>query len=342
MPTLTSMAQRPDAVLSGPVRSADGRLLLGPNTRLTPRQVELRRRRDALVFVSDAGAAREPHADVVDPVVRGHVMARLSQVHDALASPVAMLRTLGPSAALARLREDRLRDAVSGALCLDVDRALRAAAEELLGSTIHVRANGPRAHDASPLVHAVDTTAIAVALGRHLHLDRARLGELARGCLLHDLGMLLLPSDLRARGRLGPAERAAARLHPRLGYELLRRIRPGAVIANHVAYQHHERQDGTGYPRGLRGLNRVGRLSCREGASSAGRIILEAEIVAAADVYVALTARRPHRAPFRPGQVVALLHRLAGRQLNREVVGALIDLIGGHPPAPAARAAATR
>src|SRR5439155_19164003 len=106
---------------------------------------------------------------------------------------------------------------------------------------------------------------------------------------------------------------------------------------NHVAYQHHERQDGRGYPRGLRGLNRVGRPSPRQGGSSAGRVVLEAEIVAVADVFVALSAQRPHRPALAVPEVAGVLKRLAGRQLNREIVAAMIELVGLYPLGAAVR-----
>src|SRR5436853_6896681 len=108
-------------------------------------------------------------------------------------------------------------------------------------------------------------------LGRRLRLVHDELTRLASGCLLHDIGMVALgPELLNKRERLEPAERERIRAHPQIGYDMLRKLRPNEVIANHVAYQHHERQDGTGYPRGLHGVNRAQRASAERGTT--GRI----------------------------------------------------------------------
>src|SRR5205085_1821292 len=140
--------------------------------------------------------------------------------------------------------------------------------------------------------------------------------RLAAACLMHDVGMLALPEELLRVRRPDAVGLRHLRLHPLVGYELLRGLRPGETVANHVAYQHHERQDGRGYPRGLTGSNRVGRAAAAAPGAPRGRILLEAELVAVADVYVALTARRPHRPAFSVSQAVSALGRLAGRHLN--------------------------
>src|SRR5207245_6686634 len=124
-------------------------------------------------------------------------------------------------------------------------------------------------------------------------------------------------------------ERDHIRVHPQVGYDMLRKLRPSEVIANHVAYQHHERQDGTGYPRGLHGHNRVQRAPVERGAT--GRVLLDAEIVAVADVYDALGSDRPYRAALPPDQVVRTMRRLAGGQLHRALAAQLIPVLASSP-----------
>ena len=334
MRTLTGAELRPGMVLGGAVRTASGRLLLRPNVPLTDRHVELLRRHGLAAVVNEprpapGGAATD--GDLIDATARGRAAAHLGRAHRALTAPIAFLRDGPPGEIPEKLASYAFTDQITADLCLEVERAVDGAAEALLSCDVHVAANAKRAEDDDLLVHALDTTAVAVALGRRLHLDLWRLRELAAGCLLHDIGMLLLPDGLLDRGRLTGEQRALVRIHPSLGYQLLRRLRPGSVIANHVAYQHHERQDGRGYPRGLVGTNRISRPTARQGGSSAGRIVLEAEIVAVADVFVALTARRPQRSALPVRDTVGVLARLGGRHLNREVVAAMIDLIGQYP-----------
>jgi hypothetical protein len=78
-------------------------------------------------------------------------------------------------------------------------------------------------------------------------------------------------------------------------------------------------------------VNRIGRPGPLEGGSSEGRIVLAAEITAVADVYVALSARGPHRPALPAGVAAAVLRRMAGRQLNQEVVAAMLELVGIYP-----------
>jgi HD-GYP domain-containing protein (c-di-GMP phosphodiesterase class II) len=323
---------RPGAVLAGPVRSPRGLILLQPNVVVTERHIDLMHRHGLeLVVAEDVPDVPDKTEDVVERAVRTQASARLGDIHRALEDVVEPLRVMSPTQTVDYLGAGMLRDrVVTSAARLGVDRALDSAVNTLVGAEVRVRANAARARDSGLAVHALDTTVVALELGRRLHLSKPDLRHLAAGCLLHDLGMLAVPPDLLGRRRLAPEERARMRLHPLIGYELLRGLRPGEIVANHVAYQHHERQDGLGYPRGLRGTNRVGRTATSR-PSSNGRIVLEAEIVAVADVYVALSARRPHRPPLPMRHVVAALRRMAGRHLNRELVAVLIEMLGVYP-----------
>jgi HD-GYP domain-containing protein (c-di-GMP phosphodiesterase class II) len=134
---------------------------------------------------------------------------------------------------------------------------------------------------------------------------------------------------LNQPARLTPDDQSKVRAHPQLGYEMLRKLRPNEVLANHAAFQHHERQDGTGYPRGLHGNNRVHRGGVDR--SAAGRIVLDAEVAAVADIYDALGSDRPYRPALPPDQVVRTMRRLAGGHLNREIVAQLIALLPVYP-----------
>lgn len=101
-----------------------------------------------------------------------------------------------------------------------------------------------------------------------------------------------IPAEITdKRGPLTPEDWTVERQHTLASYGILRRVRPDAVIPNAIALQHHERQDGFGYPQALRGTNRISRETHGQ-----GRIILDAEIAAVADVHDALAADRPHRA----------------------------------------------
>src|SRR5438105_14473994 len=185
-----------------------------------------------------------------------------------------------------------------------------------------------KTHDNYTFSHSLDMAITAIMLGRKLHLDHTALRDLALGCLLHDVGKVFVdPAILNKPGPLSPWERAQMQKHSELGYELLRSLQPGEILANHVAYQHHERQDGRGYPRGLRGSNRVS----RELHQGQARIMLIAEIAAVADVYDAQAADRPYRLALPPEQLARNMYDLAGSALNQELVSLCLTVA---PPFP--------
>jgi HD-GYP domain-containing protein (c-di-GMP phosphodiesterase class II) len=187
----------------------------------------------------------------------------------------------------------------------------------------------PKDRDGYVLSHAVDVATIAVTIGKQLHLPRHSLVTLARGCLLMDVGLAMIDQKvLNKPGPLDASERYQIQTHPQLGYELLRALQPSEILANTIALQHHERQDGRGYSRGLRGTNKI-HLSAFD--RDRGEICLLAEIAAVADVYDALNSDRPQRAALQPEQVVATLHRIAGTHLNRSIVEEFLKSVPVYP-----------
>jgi HD-GYP domain-containing protein (c-di-GMP phosphodiesterase class II) len=201
-------------------------------------------------------------------------------------------------------------------------RAIESAAVRLVSDVLTADRTAaiisPKGRDDYVLSHAVDVATTAVTIGKLLHLPRHMLLCLARGCLLMDVGLAFVsPAVLEKVGPLTAEERAEIQTHPRIGHEILRAMQPADILVNTMALQHHERQDGQGYPRGLRGNNRI-HLSAFD--RERGEIMLLAEIAAVADVYDALSCNRPQRPALPPDQVVATLRRVAGTHLNRAIV----------------------
>ena len=115
--------------------------------------------------------------------------------------------------------------------------------------------------------------------------------------------------------------------HPTFGFDLLHAIQPNDVLVNQVALQHHERQDGHGYPRGLTGNNRVSRPKF----GNEGRILLIAEIASVADVYDALASDRPYRGALAPEVVVETLQAMSGTYLNSELLEVFLSAVPLFP-----------
>ncbi len=127
--------------------------------------------------------------------------------------------------------------------------------------------------------HSNGVADMAVAIARQLGMSDSRVAFIRRASLLHDLGKLGVPNSILEKpARLTTDEFETVKKHPYHSYEILRRIQ-GFQEISEVAGAHHERLDGTGYFRGLRG----------------SKLSLSARVIAVADVYDALTARRPYR-----------------------------------------------
>jgi HD-GYP domain-containing protein (c-di-GMP phosphodiesterase class II) len=114
--------------------------------------------------------------------------------------------------------------------------------------------------------------------------------------------------------------------HPRLGYELLRTRNPDALMVNHVALEHHERQDGRGYPCGLRGTNKIERAT-----RDPNNIKLIAEITTVADVYDILSAEKLDRPALTPQQIANTMRRLTGTFLNKEITHLFLAMLSSLP-----------
>lgn len=159
--------------------------------------------------------------------------------------------------------------------------------------------------------HSKRVTEMTVRLARRLGVGSEELVHVQRGALLHDIGKMGIPdSILLKRGPLSSAEFQLMQRHPELAYHLLSPIeflRP----ALDIPYCHHERWDGTGYPRGLRGE----------------QIPLAARIFAVVDVFDALTSERPYRDAWPLDRAMQLIREGSGTHFDPEVVDAFFEML---------------
>ena len=142
----------------------------------------------------------------------------------------------------------------------------------------------------SVYAHSLNVALISRMIGRWLRFERHDLDILTLAGLMHDIGKLLIPSDiLNKPGSLTDEEFAKIKQHPALGYEILKRQPDLDSRIKKAALMHHERCDGSGYPTGL----------------TEDYIDNFAMIVAIADVYDAMTAARSYRSPLCPFEVIS-------------------------------------
>lgn len=167
--------------------------------------------------------------------------------------------------------------------------------------------------------HSLDVCVIAIMIGNVVGMPTMRLHQLAAGCLLHDIGMLFVSADT--------SEELRIRQHTALGYELLRSPDNADIMAPHVAYEHHEHQDGTGLPRGIKGGNKIKRERTTEGPV----LTLIGEIAAVANLYDNLISGKKGQPGLTPDAALAKMTRFSGTMLNSEVVSAFKRVIPIYP-----------
>jgi HD-GYP domain-containing protein (c-di-GMP phosphodiesterase class II) len=166
------------------------------------------------------------------------------------------------------------------------------------------------------VTHAVNTTVLALAIGDYLKAPPHRLIELGNACMLHEIGMTKIPESLqRSARRLSADERKAMIAHTAMGYRILKGISAPENVAL-AALEHHERIDGSGYPRNLGG----------------DKITEYARIIAVACSYVAMVSRRPFRAETIGGHsAIKEFLQKSRKQYDDRVLKALVYTLSVYP-----------
>jgi len=161
--------------------------------------------------------------------------------------------------------------------------------------------------------HTQRVTEVTLRIARTLGFTEEQLVHIRRGALLHDMGKMAIPDEiLQKAGPLNQAEWEQMRRHPVYTLEMLSPIaylRP----ALEIPYNHHERWDGSGYPRGLKG----------------DQIPVSARLFAIVDVYDALTNDRPYRKALPAVEALDFLRKQAGRLFDPDLVNLFVSFVAG-------------
>nr|WP_320127051.1 HD-GYP domain-containing protein [uncultured Shewanella sp.] len=173
-----------------------------------------------------------------------------------------------------------------------------------------------RSKDAYLLEHSVNVAFLLVTFGKYLNLDRDMLRQMAVGGILHDIGKIKVDNKvLHKPGKLTPEEFEHMKLHQVYALEIMNETSGLSQISKDICLMHHEKLDGRGYPRGLKGdeIPRHGRMSC---------------IV---DIFDALTATRCYKEAMSPAAAFKILLSLTPFHLDQELVYEFIRCIGIYP-----------
>ena len=179
------------------------------------------------------------------------------------------------------------------------------------GTTVRALAAALELRDDATGSHAERVARLALDVARLVDPGLASDPELEYGFLLHDLGKIGVPDAILLKpGPLTARELETMRDHPILGERIVARVPFLCGVARQVVAAHHERWDGTGYPRRLQGL----------------QIPIAARVFSIADAFDAMTHERPYRAAMKLDAALAEIRRGSGTQFEPQIVDAFLSL----------------
>ena len=319
------------AKLGQPIFGSAGQPLLQAGVQLTPEYLHtLRERGMGSVYIDDPDTADIEPAEPLSPATRAKVTVNLARAFNTITEKTTSLKDAYVAVARKEMQSQRFADAIRAAaggdglytVANDIDSML----DELKGRSVLAGLNSIKAHDSYTFQHSIDVTIMGLVFARCLNWERWRLRAFGVGCILHDMGKLFIdPAILNKPGKLNDDELKQIKAHPAVGYDLIKALATGlGVLAPHVAFQHHERQDGTGYPRGLKGTNTLG--------ENRPEMIHDfGSLCAIADVYDAMTSDRPYRAGWSPERTLGMIRDGAGTHFNKQAVEIAMSIVPPYP-----------
>jgi PAS domain S-box-containing protein len=193
------------------------------------------------------------------------------------------------------------------------EEKLKAALQSLknaLSATIQVIVSSVESRDPYTAGHQVRSANLARAIATEMGLSQEKIEGIRTAGSIHDLGKLSVPAEILSKPtKLSEIEFSLIKEHARNGYEILKDVESSWPLAE-IVYQHHERMDGSGYPRRLKGDG----------------ILIEARILAVADVMEAMTSHRPYRPSLGINAALDEIEKNKGVSYDKAVVDACLRL----------------
>jgi PAS domain S-box-containing protein len=179
-----------------------------------------------------------------------------------------------------------------------------------IGATIQTMVSAVEMRDPYTAGHQIRTADLARAIAKEMGLPKDKIDGIRMAGSIHDIGKLSIPAEILSKPtKLTDIEFSLIKEHSRSGYEMLKDVESPWPLAQ-IVYQHHERMNGSGYPRNLKG----------------DEIIIEARIMAVADVVEAMASHRPYRPGLGIDAALAEIEKNKGTHYDNTVADACLRL----------------
>lgn len=288
-------------IIAKSIYNERGLTLVAKGTVLTNRAIEsLKKRGISFLYIEDEKLKDLEIEENIPVELRIEMMSAISDVYQFIYS-----------------NENKNSKAYNGIPVAKLERALKNLLSELRSKNNVINLlTDIFSHDSYTFSHSANVTMYTLAMSLHLGLNKKQLTEIGIGSMLHDIGKREIPKEiLNKKGKLTPDEYEIIKKHTEYGFQILRKDPSISLLSAHCAFQHHEKLDGTGYPRGLKD----------------DEIHPYGKILAVADVFDALTSVRPYRNAMFPQEAMEVILAETNTHFDPVYVKAFQQTVATYP-----------
>ncbi|QKS72200.1 HD-GYP domain-containing protein [Paenalkalicoccus suaedae] len=290
-----------DDRLAKTIYDEDGQPLLKSGVTLTSRLLQrLKDKGISFIYIEEEGTEDIFASDTIDPIKRAKSIKSIKHHFEGITKMTTLQKVVN-------------LDSVSSSFSSIVNTILddiygKKEAVSLLSDVI--------CYDSYVFHHSLNVTIYALSLGKELGLGEKDLHKLGMGAILHDVGKVGIPETvLNKQESLTDEEFNMIKEHTTVGFDMIRRSHTMSLLTAHCAYQHHERINGTGYPRQLKG----------------NEIHDFAKIIGIVDVFDAVTSNRVYRGARLPHEGLEMLYSGASTLFDKRMVEVFAHTVAIYP-----------
>ncbi|BDU49985.1 HD-GYP domain-containing protein [Haliovirga abyssi] len=297
--------------IARPIYRADGRIVLGVNVELTEDYIlRLPTQGITSIYVKDDRTTDIEVIDILSDNMRTLALTEAKKINDKL------LEIYNKS------KDKKINEKIMKNELEIVHERLNKLGKEMVEDFMRIRNPlinliDTRLNEDYIYAHMVNVAAVSILIGRALGYNFEKLVDLAKGALIHDIGIIIgIPYEVRNKsGKLTEEELVMMKLHPKIGYDFIRKMTGINILSAHVAYQHHERYNGHGYPRGL----------------SDGNISEYGYVAGIADVYDAITNNKSYKLRVLPDKAREFFMVARDKFFPAYIVDSFLNKVPAYP-----------